>query len=141
MSAEQNKRLVQRSFDELHNQGNLAVADELISVDFVNHDAPPDAPAGPTGVRATITMLRTAFPDLHIDVEDLIAEGDTVVARTTLRGTHKGQFFGIPPTGRRVEQKQIHILRFVDGKAAELRSVRDDLGLMRQLGAIPAMAP
>ena len=83
-------------------------------------------------------MLRTAFPDLHYDTEELIAEDDKVVARTTMRGTHTGPFLGIPPTGRRFEQQQIHILRFVDGKAVEHRAVRDDLGMLQQLGVIPA---
>ncbi|MGH2587705.1 MAG: ester cyclase, partial [Dehalococcoidia bacterium] len=75
------------------------------------------------------------------DVAELIAEGDKVVARTTLRGTHNGPFMGIEPTGRRVVQEQIHILRFADGKAFEHRAVRDDLGMMQQLGVVPAPEP
>jgi steroid delta-isomerase-like uncharacterized protein len=141
MSPEQNKHLVERSFEELHNQGNLSLVEELVSADFVNHDAPPNTPGGPAGLRAIVTMLRTAFPDLRIDINELIAEGDKVVARTTFRGTQSGPFFGIPPTGRHVEQEQIHILRFVDGKAVEHRAVRDDLTMMRQLGVIPPSAP
>lgn len=141
MLTEQNKRLAQRSFDELHNQGNLTLAEEIVSADFVNHDAPPDAPGGPAGLRAVVTMLRTAFPDLYITVEEMIAEGDTVVARTTMRGTHRGPFFGIPPTGRKVEQQQVHVLRFAGGRTIEHRSVRDDLGLLRQLGVIPEAPP
>ena len=86
-------------------------------------------------------MLRTAFPDIRYTTEEVIGEGDTVVARTTLRGTHTGPFLGLAPTGRRVEQAQIHILRFAGGKAVEHRAVRDDLGLLRQLGAIPARDP
>ncbi len=138
MSVEANKRLVQEGFQRLMNQGELALADELVSADFLNHDAPPGAPRGPAGLRGVVTMLRTAFPDLRIDTEELIAEGDKVVARTTLRGTRQGPFMGIPPTGRRFEQQQIHILRFVDGKAVEHRAVRDDLGMLQQLGVIPA---
>ena len=138
MTTEDNKQLVQHAFARLFNHGELALADELVSADFLNHEAPPDAPRGPAGLRYIVTMLRTAFPDLHYDTEELIAEGDKVVARTTMRGTHLGPYLGIPPTGRRFEQKQIHILRFVDGKAVEHRAVRDDLGMLQQLGVIPA---
>lgn len=141
MSAELNKMLVQRSFDELHNEGKLEGAEEFISDDFLNHDAPPNAPAGPDGLRAVIQMLRAAFPDLYIEVEEMIAEGDTVVARTTLRGTQHGPFLGIPPTGRNVAVEQVHILRFGAGKVVEHRSVRDRLSMMQQLGVTPDRAP
>ena len=137
MSAEHNKHLVQYTFENLFNTGDLALADELVSPDFLNHDAPPEVPPGPAGLRGVVTMLRTAFPDIHFETEELIAENDKVVARTTLRGTHTGPFMGIPPTGRRVVQAQIHVLRFVDGKAVEHRAVRDDLGMLQQLGVIP----
>ena len=136
MSAEHNKQLVQDTFARLFNHGELALADELVSADFLNHDAPPDAPRGPAGLRAIVTMLRTAFPDIHYDTIAVIAEGDKVAAHTILQGTHTGPFMGIPPSGRRVVQQQIHILRFVDGKAVEHRAVRDDLGMLRQLGVI-----
>jgi steroid delta-isomerase-like uncharacterized protein len=138
MSIEAHKRLVQEGFQRLMNQGELAVADDLVSADFVNHDAPPDAPSGPAGLRQVVTMLRTAFPDLHQEIDEVIAEGDRVVARTTMRGTHTGPFMGIPPTGRRFEQQQIHIFRFANGKTVEHRAVRDDLGMLQQLGVIPA---
>ncbi len=141
MVVDDNKRQVAYTFAQLFNRGELALADELVSSDFLNHDAPPDAPRGPSGLRHTVTLLRTAFPDIHYETEEIIAEGDKVVARTTMSGTHRGPFFGIAPTGRRVVQEQIHILRFKDGKAVEHRAVRDDLGLMRQLGVIPADDP
>jgi predicted ester cyclase len=139
MTVDGNKRLVEQAFARLFNRGELALADELVSVDFLNHEAPPEAPRGPAGLRQIVTMLRTAFPDLHIETEELIAEGDKVVARTTLSGTHRGPYFGIAPTGRRTTQEQIHILRFVDGKAVEHWAVRDDLGLLQQLGVLPAV--
>ena len=137
MSVDDNKRLVEHTFARLFNRGELALADELVGENFHTHDAPPDAPQGPAGLRFMVTMLRTAFPDIHYDTEELIAEGDKVVARTTMSGTHRGPFFGIPPTGRSVEQDQIHILRFADGKAVEHRAVRDDLGMLKQLGMVP----
>jgi len=139
MSTEVNKQLVERGFQRLMNNGELALADELVSADFFNHEAPPDAPRGPAGLRGMVTMLRTAFPDLHIEIAELIAEGDKVVARTTLQGTHTGPYMGIPPTGRRFVQDQIHILSFADGKAIEHRAVRDDLGMLQQLGVIPSL--
>jgi predicted ester cyclase len=138
MSAEENKHRVRYMFERLFNAGELALADELVSADFITHDAPPDAPRGPVGLRRIVSMLRAAFPDIHYDTYEVIAEGDLVAARTTLRGTHTGPFMGIPPTGRSVVQEQVHILRFVDGKAVEHRAVRDDLGMLRQLGVIPA---
>ena len=138
MSVENNKHLVEHTFERLFNYGELALADELVSADFLNHDAPPGVPRGPAGLRQVVTMLRTAFPDIHYDTEEVIAEDDKVAIRTTMRGTHAGPFLGIPPTGRRFEQQQIHILHFANGKAVEHRAVRDDLGMLQQLGVIPA---
>jgi steroid delta-isomerase-like uncharacterized protein len=139
MSVDDNKRLVEETFTQLFNRGELALADNFVGDDFLNHDAPPDAPRGPAGLRFIVTMLRTAFPDIHYDIEEVIAEGDKVVARTTMSGTHRGPFFGIAPTGRRVAQEQIHIVRFADGKAVEHWAARDDLGLLQQLGVVPAV--
>ena len=85
-------------------------------------------------------MLRRAFPDLHFTIEELVAEGDTVAGRVTMSGTHLGPFQGIPPTGRSFQQNHMHFVRFRDGKAIEHRAVRDDLGMMRQLGVISASA-
>jgi predicted ester cyclase len=137
MSAEANKQLVQYTFAALFNSGNLAIASELVSEDFVNHDAPPHVPGGLEGLRQIVVMLRTAFPDLRYETKEVIAEGDWVAARTILYGTHNGPFFGIAPTGRQVVQEQIHLIRFANGKGVEHRAVRDDLGLLRQLGVVP----
>ena len=81
-------------------------------------------------------MLRTGFPDLRFTIEELVGEGDTVAGRVTMSGTHEGEFMGIPPTARSVRQDQMHFVRFRDGKAIEHWGVRDDLGMMQQLGAI-----
>lgn len=140
MSVEENKTTVQRTFEDLFNHGRLAVAEEVASANFLTHEGPPDAPRGPEGLRELVTLLRAAFPDLRIVIEELIAEGDTVVARTTLHGTHAGPFMGIAPTGRRVTQEQVCLFRFAGGKAVEQRAMRDDLSLLRQLGAVPAPA-
>jgi len=95
---------------------------------------------GPESMRRVVMMLRTVFPDLHFTMEELVAEGDTVVGRVTMSGTHQGPFMGIAPTGRSVRQAQVHFVRFRDGKGIEHRAVRDDLGMMQQLGVIPAPA-
>jgi len=137
MSTEANKLLMQHTYAALFNTGNLAIADELVSTDFVNHDAPPHVPGGPEGLRQMVVMLRTAFPDLHYETKEVIGEGDWVAVQTILHGTHNGPFFGIAPTGRQVVQEQIHLIRFVDGNGVEHRAVRDDLGLLRQLGVVP----
>ena len=134
----ENKATVQHLYEQLFNRGNLPVADEVIAPDFINHNTPPGSNRGPASMRQLITMLSTAFPDMHYTIEELVAEGDTVVARVTVSGTHRGPFQGIPPTGRSFRQDQMHFIRFRDGKVVEHRAVRDDLGVMRQLGVIPA---
>jgi predicted ester cyclase len=132
----ENKAGFRRTYEELLNGGELSVADELVAPDFVNHEAPPGKDRGPESMRGLATMLRTAFPDLHFTIEDLVAEGDTVAGRVTMSGTHEGPFMGMPPTGRSVRQDQMHIVRFRDSKAIEHWGVRDDSGMMRQLGVI-----
>jgi len=123
------------------NQGDLDLVDELVAPDFLNHDVPPGMDSrGPDSTRQIARMLRTAFPDLHVTIEELVAEADTVAGRVTMRGTHLGPFQGIPATGRSFEQVHMHFVRFRDGKAIEHRAVRDDLGMMRQLGVIAAPA-
>ncbi len=138
---EENKAHYRRTLEEVFNQGNFALVDDLVARDFLNHEVPPGMNnRGPESTRQVATMLRTAFPDLHFTIVELVAEGDTVAGRVTMSGTHLGPFQGIPPTGRSFEQAHMHFVRFRDGKAIEHRAVRDDLGMMRQLGVIPAPA-
>jgi len=114
----------------------------VIAPDFINHEVPPGMNnRGPESARAVVMMLRTAFPDLHITIEELVAEGDTVVGRVTRSGTHKGFYVRIASTGRAMRHAHAHFVRFKDGKGVEHRAVRDDLALMQQLGAIPAREP
>lgn len=142
MSIEENKAIVRRIYDELWNERNLAVADEVIAENGVNYDTQLTAmPAGPEEMKQTVRMVTEAFPDNHHTVEEMIAEGEHVVAHVTLTGTHEGEFMGIPPTGRRIEVNEIHIYRLAGGKAVEHRVGRDDLGAMRQLGVIPDSVP
>jgi steroid delta-isomerase-like uncharacterized protein len=136
---EENKAQFRRMYEEGFNRGNLAVVDELIAPEFINHEAPPGANnRGPESLRMVITMLRSAFPDLRFAIEELIAEGDIVAGRLTMNGTHQGSLMGMPPTGRAVRQNHMHFVRLRDGKAIEHWGVRDDVGMMRQLGTFPA---
>jgi predicted ester cyclase len=137
VSAEENKALFRRTYEELLNRENLQVAEELVSPEFINYEAPPGRDRGPESMRGLATMLRTAFPDLHFTIEELVAEGDLVAGRLTMSGTHEGPLMGTPPTGRSAHQDHMHFVRFRDGKAVEHWGVRDDLGMMQQLGVIP----
>ncbi len=142
MSLEENKELVRRIYGELWNERNLEVAEELIAQDAVNYDTGLlPQPFGPEEMKGTVRMVTAGFPDNRHDVEEMIAEGDKVVVRCTLTGTHEGEFMGIPPTGRSIEVSEIHVYRLEDGKAVEHRVGRDDLGAMRQLGVISDELP
>ena len=143
MSPEQNKAIVRRIYEELWDGRDLGVADEVIAAEgYVNYDTElVPAPGGPEDMKQTVRMVTAAFPDNRHRVEEMIAEGDTVVARVTLTGTHEGPFMGIPPTGRKIEVTEIHVYRMRGGKAVEHRVGRDDLGAMRQLGVIADAVP
>ena len=134
---ERNKAGFRRMYEEGLNRGNLAVADELIDPECLDHEAHPGGNRGPESFRQLITMLRTAFPDLSFTIEALVAEGDTVAGRLIMNGTHAGPLMGMPPTGRAVRQAHMHFVRFRDGKAVEHWGVRDDMGMMRQMGLMP----
>jgi steroid delta-isomerase-like uncharacterized protein len=138
MSAEQYKTMLRRLYDEVMNAGNLAIADEVVAADAIEHEAPPGTPAeGPEVVKQWVGMMRTAFPDFHLEVDDMIVEGDRVAARVTMSGTHQGDFMGIPPTGKRFSISAIDIVRFAEGKMVEHWGATDNLGLLQQLGAVP----
>jgi predicted ester cyclase len=134
--SEENKRIARQVLEELFEKGNLDAADELIHPDFDNHEAPPDNPQGPEGLKETITWLRGLWGPMRADIEDMICEGNKVVARVTMHGRHVGEFLGRQPTGKEFAAKQIHIWRLEDGKVIEHWSVRDDLGQALQLGLI-----
>lgn len=127
-----------RIYNEFINQGKEEVFDELVSPDFIEHDKTPGLEPTRNGVKQLFRMFRAAFPDLHFRVEDMIASGDKVVARATMQGTQQGEFMGIQPTGKKVEVELIDIFRFANGKIVEHWGVADNLGMMQQLGAMPA---
>jgi steroid delta-isomerase-like uncharacterized protein len=137
-SVEENKRLYRRWFEEVVSGGDLALADELLGPGYGLHFPGMPEPLDREAHKALVIAFRTAFPDWGETVEDVIAEGDKVVIRVTGRGTHEGEFQGIPPTGARVSATGVGIGRIQDGRIAEAWAAYDALGLMQQLGAIPA---
>jgi steroid delta-isomerase-like uncharacterized protein len=136
--SEQNKEIVRASFEPL--EDILAEHERLYSADWVGH-FPGMPPLDAAGHRQYSEVMVTAFPDLERTIEDLVAEGDKVVARWTAKGTHTGDFQGIPPTGRVATSSGITIFRIADGRIVEEWSESDMLGLLQQLGAIPSGAP
>ena len=137
MSTEDNKALVRRFFEEVLNQRNMALIDETVSLAYIEH-----TPSGPVygleGFKQFVNMYFSAFPDVHYTIEDMVAEGDKVVTRWTGRGTHQGPLMGIPPTGKQATVTGIAIDRFEGGKFVESWLEFDALGMMQQLGVIPA---
>ncbi len=137
--SEENKAIV-RGLYEGFNTGDLDRVVEASAPDFVNHSAPRGIPPTREGWKQLLNMFRAAFPDIHFDLEHEIAEGDLVTTRFTGHGTHQGEIMGIPATGKEVAFSGIVILRFADGKIVERWEEFDVMGMMVQLGAIPAPA-
>ncbi len=136
MSTEHNKTLVRHFYEEVWNRGHLDAADEIFAEDYVRHDLRPgNAPAGPAGQKKIAADFRAAFPDLHMTVDLMVAEGDLVVARWTTEGTNTGQWGDVPATGKRARFSGVNIFRIAQGKVVELWNHRDDLSVMQQLGA------
>ena len=136
-----NKALSKRIIEEAFNAGNLAVMDEILAEGFVNYDAAlPEPGIGIDAAKASVTGYRDAFPDLKITIEEQIAEGDRVVTRWSARGTHQGDLMGIPPTGKQATVTGITIDTIASGRIIETRTNWDTLGLLQQLGVVPALA-
>lgn len=132
--------IMQRFYQEVLVGGNVALVDELIADDFIDHEEPlPGQPPGKEGVVFYINAIRSAFPDLKVKTsEPALADGNLEAVHGILTGTHQGDFVGIAPTGRNVEFAGIDIIRVQDGKVAEHWGVTDTLTLMQQIGAVPA---
>lgn len=133
MSAEENKAIMIRFFDEAVNQGNVALIDEVFSPIFVNHDPAFGTAPDREGAREYLKQLLTAFPDLHGTIDHIIAEDDMVVIHASAQGTHQGSLMGVAPTSKRIEMGSVTIRRMVDGKVVERWYVLDRLKLMEQL--------
>ena len=138
--SEVNKNVVRRLFEEVWNKGNLQVTDDLFTPNYAHHDSStPDVGRGPESEKKRATLYRTAFPDVRFTIEDLIAEGETVTARWSCRGTHKGDLNGIAATGKQFNITGVSNARFTNGKMVEGWVNWDALGLMQQLGVVPEL--
>ena len=141
MSTDPTTAVVRRFFEELITQGRLEVADEIYTADYTNYlPGAPEPLRGADAEKAYVAAWRSAFPDAVMTIEQLIVDGDTAAVRATFRGTHRGEFNGIPPTGRTATMAVANFLRVREGRIAENRPIFDGLSLMQQLGVIPAPA-
>jgi steroid delta-isomerase-like uncharacterized protein len=139
-NVEENKAIDLRIMNEVLNGHDLDVLPELVAEDFVEQNPPPGQGPGREGLRQFLARFLEAFPDLRWRLEEMVAEGDRVASWSTWQGTHRGEFFGVPPTGRTVSVEAWTIDQFRDGKMAESRIIMDVMGLMQQLGVIPQPA-
>jgi predicted ester cyclase len=134
------KALAQRWFSEVMNQGNEEVIDEICSPEFVDHDPLPGTSPDRQGLHDFVKQVRAAFPDLETTADDILVEGDRLAVRSTIRGTHEGEFMGIPGTGKKVEVANYDFVRLEGDQAVEHWGTIDSAALMEQLGAVPAGA-
>lgn len=132
MAKEQMRRILMEAFSE----GRLEVLDEVMTEDFVNHNAPPGVSAGIDGVKQIIAMERRGFPDLHYTMHREVEEGDIVVQHARVEGTHLGEVFGVAPTGRSVVWNEIHVARVRDGRCSEHWGVNDMASVWIQIGRV-----
>jgi steroid delta-isomerase-like uncharacterized protein len=137
MTTETNKALTRQFIERAFNEGNLTIVDEALAQDGIDHQEPLGTNFV-THLKEVITMLRTAFPDLHFEIHAMLAEGELVAFRSTMTGTHRGPFQGLLPTGKQISVAHMHFVRFVNGKTSDLWHVWDMAGLMRQLGTVAA---
>ena len=136
MSNDNNKEIVRQFVEAAQTNHDLTAVDTMMSADFVDHSVPPGLPSNRDGVKMQFSMFFGALPDLQAVIHEQIAEGDKVMTRKSLRGTHQGDLFGVPPTGKPISIEVIDILRLRDGKITDHWNLVDQLGLMRQLGAL-----
>jgi predicted ester cyclase len=139
-AAADGKAVIRRILDEVFGEGRVDVLDDVLTPGFVNHRVPPGMDSGGGSVKRIVRMEREAFPDLTYTVDHEVQEGDLVVSVTTAEGTHLGEAFGVPPTGRRVRWQQVHIARIEDGRMAEHWGVSDLASLWVQIGRTPPVA-
>lgn len=133
MATIENKAVARRVLEEIFPANDDDALREVISDQFVNHEAPPGTPPGLGGITMFMHLLNEAFSKQRWEIHDALADGDKVVIHCTHSGVHTGEFFGMPATGRTFAYRQMHIIRIIDGKGVEHWAVRDDASLMRQL--------
>jgi predicted ester cyclase len=134
MTAEANKTAAHRLVEEGLNQGNMAALDAVHAANFVDHAAPPGVPANVAGFKMFVQALRSAFPDIHYHIDAEVVEGDMLTHYLTGHGTMKGEFMGMPPTGKHASWKEMHMGRFENGKVVEHWGVVDQMGMLAALG-------
>jgi predicted ester cyclase len=132
-----NKNLARRVIEEVIDGADLDLADELIAEDYVEHRPTDDTAPGREGLKRWVKMVHAAFPDWRHTIDDLVAEGDKVVVRNTLFGTHRGEFMGIAPTGKQIRQAGFDLFRIQDGKVIEHWGEYDWMGFFQQLRVVP----
>jgi steroid delta-isomerase-like uncharacterized protein len=139
--SENNKAIVRRLIEEFWNKGNQSLAEQFFAPTYTHHDAStPDFGQGPESEKKRANLYRTAFPDLRLTIQDIIAEGETVMTRWSCQGTHKGDLNGIAPTGKQINISGVTIVRFSNSKMVEGYVNWDALGMMQQLGVVPQLA-
>ncbi len=135
--SQQENIAAQQSFGEAVNSGNLSALRDIVAPNAVDHDPAPNQGMGPEGFISYFTELRTAFPDLRIAVDHMVADDDNVAFAYTVTGTHDGPLMGFAPTGRKISARGMQITRFENGKQVERWGSSDQLGIMQQIGAVP----
>jgi steroid delta-isomerase-like uncharacterized protein len=141
MSEAENKTIAQRFNEDVWGRGDEAALEELLDPDFVDHDALPGQSPDREGHKQILAAFRSAFPNLNVTTEDIVAEGDKVVTRWNAHGTHQGELMGIAPTGQDVAIKGIDVLRIAEGRIVERWAEYNDLEVMQQLGVVPGPGP
>jgi steroid delta-isomerase-like uncharacterized protein len=139
MSLDENRKLTSRFYEEVVNQRNFDLIDQLVADDFVEHETMPGMPTGKEAPRAFMEMFVAAFPDMQMTPDVIVAEGDLVATKGTVKGTHSGEFMGIPATGKSFEVQFMDFVRIRDGQAIEHWGVTDTAAMMEQLGLTPEM--
>jgi steroid delta-isomerase-like uncharacterized protein len=132
------KEMAQRWYSEVMTEGKTEVIDELCAPNFLDHDPLPGTSADLAGLKDFVAQIRAAFPDMQVTADEMIAEGDRLAVRSTMRGTHEGDFMGIPGSGKKVEVSNYDFVRFENDQAAEHWGVIDSAALMEQIGMAPA---
>lgn len=139
LSTDQNKSTYRRFIKEVFNEGRLEAVEQYLSPNYVFHGAPAGTTPGRDGVKQIVSAFRAAFPDLEISIEDQVAEDDKVCSRVTTHGTHKGNLFGVAPTGRSITMTGLTMVHVVGGRITESWVKNDVIGLLNQLGAGPRL--
>ncbi len=140
MGLQENKAVYKRFIEEVFNKADFSNLRQFLTDDYQIREAPPGTPPGADGVRAVVSMFRGAFPDLQITLDEVIAEGDAVCARSTMRGTHRGPFMGFQATGKNVAMSTLTLVHIRDGRLCDSMVKNDVQALMKQLGAEPVAA-